>query len=291
MYLVKNEPTVSIIPLGGLGEIGKNMYIVKYDKEILVIDSGLIFPGEEMLGIDIVIPDITYLKENKDCIKGIVLTHGHEDHIGALPYILQEIDAPVYGTKLTLGLVEGKLKENKIRRNVELNIITPPNSVDIGNFQVEFIRVNHSIPDSVGLAIHTPAGIIVTTGDFKIDQTPVDGQITDIHKFAELGKKGVLVMMSDSTNSEHEGYTLSEKVVGSTIEQIFRTTKGRIIVATFASNIHRIQQLFTAAEESGRKVGIVGRSMVNVVSIAIELGYLKVQDDTILDMMKLTNYR
>lgn len=284
MYLVKNEPTVSIIPLGGLGEIGKNMYIVKYDKEILVIDSGLIFPGEEMLGIDIVIPDITYLKENKDCIKGIVLTHGHEDHIGALPYILQEIDAPVYGTKLTLGLVEGKLKENKIRRNVEFNIITPPNSVDIGNFQVEFIRVNHSIPDSVGLAIHTPAGIIVTTGDFKIDQTPVDGQITDIHKFAELGKKGVLVMMSDSTNSEHEGYTLSEKVVGSTIEQIFRTTKGRIIVATFASNIHRIQQLFTAAEESGRKVGIVGRSMVNVVSIAIELGYLKVQDDTILDI-------
>ncbi len=282
--MVKNEPTVSIIPLGGLGEIGKNMYVIKYDNEILVIDSGLIFPGEEMLGIDIVIPDITYLKENKDCIRGILLTHGHEDHIGALPYILQEIDAPIYGTKLTLGLVEGKLKENKIKRNIDFNVITPPNLVNIGKFKVEFIRVNHSIPDSVGLAIHTPAGIIVTTGDFKIDQTPVDGQITDIHKFAELGNKGVLVMMSDSTNSEHEGYTMSEKVVGGKIKQIFRTTEGRIIVATFASNIHRIQQLFSAAEESGRQVGIVGRSMVNVVRIAIELGYLKVEDDTILDI-------
>lgn len=280
----KNEPKLSIIPLGGIGEIGKNMFVIKFEEEILIIDSGLIFPEEEMLGIDIVIPDITYLVENKDKIKGIVLTHGHEDHIGALPYVLQQISAPLYGTKLTLGLVEGKLKEHRLRRNIELNVVTPPCSANIGVFKVDFIRVNHSIPDAVGLAIHTPAGTIVHTGDFKLDQTPVDGRITDIHKFAELGKHGVLVLMSDSTNSEREGYTMSEKVVGYTIQDIFRKAKGRILVATFASNVHRIQQIFEAAEKFERKVTVVGRSMINVVNIAIDLGYLKIPNDILVEL-------
>ena len=201
-----------IIPLGGMGEIGKNMTVIQYGKEMLLIDSGLMFPEEEMLGIDMVIPDITYLVENKEYIKGILLTHGHEDHIGALPYVLQQINAPLYGTKLTLGLVEVKLKEAKLKKNISMNVVKPPASVNIGSFTVDFIRVNHSIPDSVGFAIHTPVGIVCHTGDFKLDQTPVNGEKADLHKFAELGSKGVLVLMSDSTNAEREGYTMSEKV-------------------------------------------------------------------------------
>ncbi|HHY04532.1 MAG TPA: ribonuclease J [Thermoanaerobacterales bacterium] len=284
----KNGQRLQIIPLGGMGEIGKNMTVIQYNKEILLIDSGLAFPEEEMLGIDIVIPDISYLIENKDRIKGIVLTHGHEDHIGALPYVLQQINAPIFGTKLTLGLVEGKLKEAKLKNNISLNVIKPPATIKIGSFLVDFIRVNHSIPDSIGLGIHTPMGIICHTGDFKLDQTPVDGQKADLSKFAELGSKGVLLMMSDSTNSEREGYTMSEKVVGQTIEDIFRVTKGRIIVATFASNIHRIQQIFDAACKFNKKVAVVGRSMVNVVNTALELGYLSIPKDIFMELDEIS---
>jgi ribonuclease J len=276
-----------IIPLGGMGEIGKNMTVIQYGKEILLIDSGLMFPEEEMLGIDIVIPDITYLVENKEYIKGILITHGHEDHIGALPYVLQQINAPLYGTKLTLGLVEGKLKETKLKKNISMNVVKSPATIKIGSFTVDFISVNHSIPDAVGFAIHTPVGIICHTGDFKLDQTPVNGEKADLHKFAELGSKGVLVLLSDSTNAEREGYTMSEKVVGSTIEDIFRTSEDRIIVATFASNIHRIQQIFDAAYKNDRKVAVIGRSMVNVVNIALELGYLAIPKSLLMDLDEL----
>jgi len=282
--LSKNEPKLLIIPLGGIGEIGKNMTVIQYDKEMLVLDSGLMFPEEEMLGIDIVIPDISYLIENKEYIKGILITHGHEDHIGALPYVLQQINAPLYGTKLTLGLVEGKLKETKLRKKVAMNVVKAPSTVKIGKFSVDFMRMNHSIPDAVGFAIHTPVGIICHTGDFKLDQTPVNGEKADLHKFAEIGSKGVLALMSDSTNAEREGYTMSEKVVGGTIEEIFASVNGRIIVATFASNIHRIQQIFDAAYKYNRKVAVVGRSMVNVVNIALELGYLSLPKSLLVDL-------
>jgi len=279
-----NEQKLLIIPLGGLGEIGKNMTLIQYGREILVIDAGLMFPEEEMLGIDIVIPDISYLVENKDMVKGILITHGHEDHIGALPYVLQQINVPIYGTKLTMGLVEGKLKETKFKKSVNLNVINPPTSVKIGSFTVEFFRVNHSIPDSVGIAVHTPLGTVCHTGDFKFDQTPVDGKIADFHKLAELGSKGVLVLLSDSTNAERQGYTMSEKVVGGTIEDIFSKAKGRIIVATFATNIHRIQQIFDAAFKFGRKVAVVGRSMVNTVNIALNLGYLSIPKNLMAEL-------
>ncbi|ADL07983.1 ribonuclease J [Thermosediminibacter oceani] len=288
----KNEQKLLIIPLGGIGEIGKNMTVIQYEKEILVIDAGLMFPEEEMLGVDMVIPDITYLVENKDFIKGIIITHGHEDHIGALPYVLQQINAPLYGTRLTMGLVEVKLKETKFKKNIAINVIKPPASVKIGNFTVDFFRVNHSIPDSVGVAIYTPVGTVCHTGDFKFDQTPVDGKIADLHKLAELGTKGVLALLSDSTNAERQGYTMSERVVGSTIEEIFGRAKGRIIVATFASNIHRIQQVIDAAFKFGRKVAVVGRSMVNVVNIALNLGYLSIPKDLLMeldDIQKLPN--
>lgn len=268
------DTKLSLIPLGGLGEIGKNMMVVKYGENILVIDSGLMFPEEEMLGIDVVIPDITYLLENREMVKGIVLTHGHEDHIGALPYVLRQINVPVYGTKLTLGLLQGKLKENDLSGGVTLHTVKPRDVVDIGPFRVEFVRVSHSIPDAVAVAIHTPVGVVVHTGDFKFDQTPVDGQIADFQKFAELGQKGVLVLMSDSTNVERPGYTMSERVVGGTFDETFRSARGRIIVATFASNVHRLQQAIATAYKYDRKVAIAGRSMVNVVSIAAELGYI-----------------
>ncbi|MCG0275047.1 MAG: ribonuclease J [Thermosediminibacteraceae bacterium] len=281
----KNGQKLLIIPLGGLGEIGKNMTVVQYEKEILVIDAGLMFPEEEeMLGVDMVIPDITYLVENKDFIKGILITHGHEDHIGALPYVLQQINAPLYGTRLTMGLVEGKLKEARFKKNININVVKPPESIKIGTLTVEFFRVNHSIPDAVGIAIHTPIGTVCHTGDFKFDQTPVDGKIADLHKLAELGSKGVLVLLSDSTNAERQGYTMSEKVVGCTIEEIFSRAKGRIIVATFATNIHRIQQIFDAAFKFGRKVSVVGRSMVNTVNIALNLGYLSIPKDLMMDL-------
>ena len=279
-----------LIPLGGLGEIGKNMMAVRYGDDIIVIDAGLMFPEEEMLGIDIVIPDITYLLEHKDIVRGIVLTHGHEDHIGALPYVLRQLNVPVYGTKLTLGLLQGKLKENGMLGTTKLHQVKPRDMVKLGPFTVEFIRVSHSIPDAVALAIQTPVGTVVHTGDFKFDQTPVDGDVTDFYKFAELGEKGVLCLLSDSTNVERAGYTLSERTVGQTYDEAFSEAKGRIIIATFASNVHRLQQAITAAYENGRKVAIAGRSMINVVSIAAELGYLSMPSDMLIELDTVDRY-
>ncbi|MDD2432786.1 MAG: ribonuclease J [Clostridia bacterium] len=284
------ESKLSLIPLGGLGEIGKNMMAVRYNKEIIVIDAGLMFPEDELLGIDIVIPDFSYLVENKEMIKGIVLTHGHEDHIGALAYVLKEINVPVYGTKLTLGLVQEKLNERRIT-NSKLITVRPKNKIKLGrHFQVEFFKVSHSIPDVVGLAIHTPVGIILHTADFKFDQTPVDGEVTDFATIAEYGKKGVLVLLSDSTNVERLGYTPSERAVGETFDEIFRNASGRIIIATFASNIHRIQQVIDVAYKYKRKVAIVGRSMVNVATIAQETGYLTIPKNTLISIEEISSY-
>ncbi len=281
---MKEGNTLTIIPLGGLGEIGKNIMVLKYNKDIIVIDGGLMFPEDEMLGIDLVIPDISYLIENRDHIRGFVLTHGHEDHIGSMPYILKEISAPVYGTKLTLGLLDAKLKESNFDQKVKTRCVRPGDSIQLGAFQIQFIRVSHSIADSVALGIKTPVGTIVHTGDFKLDQTPVDNEKIDYHKFAELGKQGVLVLLSDSTNAERPGYTLSERVVGETFNETFRKAKERIIIASFASNIHRIQQAITTASKYGRKVAVAGRSMINVVNIARELGYLEIPPDTLVDL-------
>jgi len=278
------EPRIALIPLGGMGEIGKNMMAVRFGDKILVIDCGLMFPEEEMLGIDVVIPDITFLLENRDQVLGIVLTHGHEDHIGALPYVLRQLNVPVYGTRLTLGLLGGKLKEQGIEKGVELRTVKPRDTVQIGPFKVEFIRVSHSVPDAVALAIHTPIGTIVHTGDFKVDHTPVDGEVLDFYKFSQLGEKGVLVLMSDSTNVERPGYTLSEKSVGNILDETFRQAGERIIMATFASNVHRLQQAITTAHRYDRKVAIVGRSMVNVISIAHELGYLNIPEGTLVEV-------
>ncbi len=287
----EKQNKIQIIPLGGIGEIGKNMFVLKCEDEILVLDSGLMFPDEEMFGIDIVIPDISYLVENKEKVKGIIVTHGHEDHIGALPFVLPSLNVPIYGTKLTLGLVEVKLKEHNLLKTTSMNLIRPGCSMRISdNFKVEFFKTNHSIPDSVGVAVYTPAGVIVYTSDFKLDQTPVDGKTTDFYRLAELGNKEVLVMLSDSTNAERPGFTLSEKVVGETIQEIFRVSDGRIIIATFASNVHRIQQVIDAAALHGRKVAVIGRSMVNVVGISRELGYLNVPDKTIIEVEEIGNY-
>jgi len=282
------EHKVQIIPLGGLGEIGKNMTVIRYDNQILLVDAGLAFPEEEMLGIDIVIPDYSYLIENKDKILGIVVTHGHEDHIGALPYVLKDLDVPIFATRLTLGLIQSKLKESNLN-NIKATVVQPRDTIKLGVFRVEFIRVSHSIPDAVGVAIHTPLGAIVHTGDFKLDHTPVTGDILDIHKFAELGDKGVLCLLSDSTNVERPGFTMSESRVGQMFDEAFRNAKDRIILASFASNVHRIQQAITAAYKTGRKVAVVGRSMVNVVTIAAELGYLDIPDGTLVDVDEILN--
>jgi len=281
--VVGKNAKVSLIPLGGLGEIGKNMMAIKYEDSIIVIDAGMMFPEDELLGVDIVIPDYTYLLENKSQIKGIILTHGHEDHIGALPYVLKDLDVPVYGTRLTLGLLQGKLKEHQIN-SANLNVVKPRDILKIEPFKIEFIRVSHSIADAVAVAVHTPLGIILHTGDFKFDMTPIDGDTLDFHKFASIGEQGVLVMMSDSTNVERPGYTLSEKSVGETFDETFRLAKSRIIMASFASNVHRVQQAIWAAAKYNRKVAVVGRSLVNVVSIASELGYLKIPRNTLIDI-------
>lgn len=286
----KGAQKLQIIPLGGLGEIGKNMTVVRVDDEILVIDSGLMFPEEDMLGIDLVIPDITYLLENRDKIKAIVLTHGHEDHIGALPYVLKQINVPVYGTRLTLGILEGRLKENGVDSS-NLHSVMQGDIINIGCFSVGFIRVNHSIPDAVGLSIKTPVGMIVHTGDFKLDYTPIDGKMTDFRRFSELGNKGVLVLMADSTNSEREGHTPSESTVGAAFDKAFHSARGRIIVATFSSNVHRIQQVIDTAVRYKRRVAVLGRSMVNVVNISLELGYIKAPEGTIVDIDEIHNYR
>lgn len=288
--MAKNKAKLKLIPLGGMQEIGKNMTAIEYKDSIMVIDCGLAFPDEEMLGIDLVIPDISYLIKNKDKVQAIVLTHGHEDHIGALPYILPQINVPVYGSKLTLGLVGNKLKEHGLLGSVELNTIKPKDRIKIGDFDVEFIKTSHSIADSTALAIHTPIGILVHTGDFKVDYSPIDGERIDLHRLAELGKQGVLALMADSTNAERPGYTMSESTVGSTFENLFRDVQGRIIIATFASNIHRIQQAINASVLFGRKVAVVGRSMVNVLGVAAELGYMNIPDGVLIDVETIDRY-
>ena len=280
---------LNIIPLGGLGEIGKNMTAFRYGNDIILIDAGLMFPEDDMLGIDLVIPDITYLVENQDKLKGIFLTHGHEDHIGALPFILKQLDVPVYGTALTLGILEGRLEEAGVS-TANLNVIKSGDRVRAGVFKLEFMRVNHSIPDAIGMAIHTPVGLIVHTGDFKIDQTPVDGQVMELNRFAEYGDRGVLLMMADSTNAERPGYTQSEKFVGETFDNEFRHARHRIIVATFSSNVHRIQQICDTAVKFRRKVAVMGRSMVNVVNISLKLDYLKVPEGLLIDIDDIRNY-
>ena len=280
---------LNIIPLGGLGEIGKNMTAFRCGNDIILIDAGLMFPEDDMLGIDLVIPDITFLIENQDKLKGIFLTHGHEDHIGALPFILKQLDVPVYGTALTLGILEGRLEEAGVS-TANLNIVKSGDRVRAGVFKLEFMRVNHSIPDAIGMAIHTPVGLIIHTGDFKIDQTPVDGQVMELNRFAEYGDRGVLLMMADSTNAERPGYTQSEKFVGETFDNEFRYAKNRIIVATFSSNVHRIQQICDTAVRYGRKVAVMGRSMVNVVDISLKLDYLKVPEGLLIDIDEMRNY-
>ena len=289
--MATRKQKLKVMALGGLEEIGKNMTVLEYNNDIIVIDCGLAFPEDDMLGIDLVIPDITYLKKNEEKIRGIVLTHGHEDHIGALPYVLKDLNVPVFGTLLTLGLLENKLKEHGLVNHVTCHTVVPGEFVKLGQMKVEFIHTNHSIADAVALAITTPLGVIVHTGDFKVDYTPIDGDIMDIHRFAELGKQGVLLLMSDSTNAERKGFTMSEKSVGLVFDQIFEETpKNRIMVATFSSNIHRIQQIINSAQRFARKVAIIGRSMINAVKTSSELGYLNIPAGILIDISEIRNF-
>ncbi len=283
----KKKNKLKIIPLGGMEEIGKNMTVFEYGENIIIVDCGMAFPEDEMLGIDLVIPDITYLEKNKDKIHAILLTHGHEDHIGAIPYVLKKVNVPVYGTELTLGLIENKLAEHKLDEPAELIKIQAGQSIQLGPFKIEFVHINHSIADAVALAIGTPIGMVFHTGDFKIDHTPIEGKPIDLARIAEIGKKGVLLLISDSTNVERPGYTPSERTVGDTFDNIFRGAKGRIIVASFASHIHRVQQIINSAVKYGRKVALVGRSMLNVVNTATRIGYLTCPEDTIIDIDKI----
>ena len=286
------KQNLKIIPLGGLEEIGKNITVFEYGNDIVVLDCGMAFPDEEMPGVDIVIPDFSYLEKNQEKIRAVVLTHGHEDHIGALPYFLSKINVPVYGTRLTIGLVQNKLKEHGLDRIVKLHSVLPGNVLKLGEFRVEFIRSNHSIPDAAAIAFHTPVGIILHTGDFKIDSTPIEGKMIDLKRIGELGKKGVLALMQDSTNAERPGYTMSESTVGAAFDEIFRNNlKNRIIVATFASNIHRMQQIVNSAAQYGRKIALSGRSIVNVVSVAMELGHMKIPKGMLIDIDEITNYQ
>ncbi|NNJ28301.1 ribonuclease J [Lacrimispora defluvii] len=282
---------VKIIPLGGMEQIGMNITAFEYEDSIIVVDCGLAFPTDDMLGIDLVIPDVSYLKQNINKVKGFVITHGHEDHIGALPYILKEINVPVYGTKLTIALIENKLKEHNLLKNTKRKVIKHGQSINLGCFRIEFIKTNHSIADASALAIFSPAGVILHTGDFKIDYTPVFGEPADLERFAELGKKGVLALMCDSTNAMRPGFTQSEKTVGKTFDNIFADHKNnRIIVATFASNVDRVQQVINSAAKNGRKVVVEGRSMVNVIGTASELGYIDIPEGTLIDIDQLKNY-
>jgi len=287
----KNKKKLKVIPLGGVNEIGKNITVFEYGESIIVVDCGLAFPEDEMLGIDLVIPDVSYLVKNREKIEAIILTHGHEDHIGALPYVLKEINVPVYGTKLTLGLLENKLEEHGLLKDVRLQTVSGGQAIELGPFKIEFIRSTHSIADSVALAIHTPVGIVVHTSDFKIDFTPIEGKPMDLARLAELGRKGVLLLMCDSTNVEREGYTMSERTVGETFEELFMNSKNRILVATFASNVHRIQQVINAAVKFNRKVAICGRSMTNVINVAMELGYMTVPDGVLIDVDDIDKHK
>ena len=287
----KKEPSVKITFLGGLNEIGKNITLFECDDDMFLLDCGMAFPDGDMLGVDLVIPDFTYLERNKDKIKGIVLTHGHEDHIGAVPYLLKKMNLPVYGTALTLGLVSSKLKEHGLQSKAKLNVVKAGQRIKLGRIGIEFIHVNHSIPDAVGVAIHTSAGTIVHTGDFKIDCTPTTGEMIDLSRFAELGKQGVLALMADSTNAERPGYTMTEQNIGHTFDMLFKEAEdSRIIIATFASNLGRIRQILTCAEKYGRKVAFSGRSMINNMTIASELGYIDVPDGLIIDIDMLGQY-
>ena len=282
---------LKIIPLGGLHEIGKNITVFEYENEIIVVDCGLSFPEDDMLGIDLVIPDITYLEKNVDKIKGLVITHGHEDHIGSIPYLLKKINVPIYATKLTVGLIKNKLEEHKLLRTTELHEVTQGETVKLGkNFKVEFIRSSHSIPDSVMLGITTPAGTILHTGDFKIDFTPIDGKIMDFGRIAELGEQGILALMSDSTNSERKGFTMSESSVGEVFDKLFLHCTKRIVVATFASNVHRVQQIVNAAIKYNRKIAVCGRSMINMITTARELGYIECPENLFIDIDMIKNY-
>ncbi len=287
----KKVKPVKIIPLGGLEQIGMNITAIEYEDSIIVIDCGLSFPDDGMLGIDLVIPDVTYLVENKDKIKGLVVTHGHEDHIGSIPYVEKQINMPIYATKLTMGLIEYKLKEHDLINNIKRKVVSYGQSINLGCFRVEFIRTNHSIADSAALAIFTPAGIIVHTGDFKVDYTPVYGGVIDLQRFGELGKKGVLALMADSTNVERPGFTPSEKTVGKTLDHIFDDNRDRrLIIATFASNVDRVQQIINSAYKYGRKCIVEGRSMVNIISIASELGYINIPENTLIDIDNAKDY-
>ncbi len=289
--ITKPDVPIRITPLGGLGEIGKNITLYECGNDMFLVDCGMTFPDEEMPGIDIVIPDFSYIIKNSDKIKGLVVTHGHEDHIGAIPYLLKEFNVPIFGTALTLGLIEGKLKEHRLLDSAKLNTVKPGDVITLGCFKIEFIHVNHSIPDAVAVAVTTPAGVIVQTGDFKIDTTPIDGEVIDLARFAELGKKGVLALLSDSTNAERSGFTQSEKIVGESFFNLFKKAeKKRIIVATFSSNIHRLQQIIYEAARCGRKVAVSGRSMLNVVQVASELGYLSVPEGILIDIDVINRY-
>lgn len=288
-FRFKSSP-LKIIPLGGLLEVGKNITVFEYENEIIIVDCGLAFPEDDMLGVDLVIPDISYLEKNKDKIKGLVITHGHEDHIGAIPYLLKQINVPIYATKLTAGLIKNKLEEHKLLKSTKLKIVKQGEKINLGKMKVEFIRSCHSIPDSVALAIHTPVGIIVHTGDFKVDYTPIDGEKMDFGRLAELGNKGVLALLSDSTNSERKGFTMSERTVGTVLDKLFLNCTKRIVVATFASNVHRVQQIVNSAVKYGRKVAVCGRSMINVIKTAVELGYMNVPENTFIDIDMIKNY-
>ena len=287
----KQNNKLKIIPLGGLEQIGMNITAFEYEDSIIVVDCGLSFPEDDMFGIDLVIPDVTYLKDNLDKVKGFFITHGHEDHIGALPYILREVNVPIYATKLTMGIIDHKLEEHDLLRKVKKKIVKYGQHINAGCFRVEFIRTNHSIQDAAALAIYSPAGIVVHTGDFKVDYTPVFGDAIDLQRFGEIGKKGVLALMCDSTNAERPGFTMSEKSVGKVLESIFEEHQNsRIIVATFASNVDRVQQIINQAYKNGRKVVVEGRSMVNIISTATELGYISIPDNTLIDIEHLKNY-
>ena len=284
------KSSLKIIPLGGLLEIGKNITVFEYENEIIIVDCGLAFPEDDMLGVDLVIPDISYLEKNKNKIKGLIITHGHEDHIGGIPYLLKQFNVPIYATRLTVGLISNKLEEHKLLRSTKLNIVNQGQTIKLGKFKIEFIRSSHSIPDAVALAIHTPVGIVLHTGDFKIDYTPIDGERIDLGRIAELGNKGILALMSDSTNSERKGYTMSESSVGEVFDKLFINCKKRIVVATFASNVHRVQQIVDAAVENGRKIAVCGRSMINMITTARELGYIQVPENIFIDIDMINNY-
>ena len=284
------KESLKIIPLGGLDEIGKNITIFEYGNEIVLVDCGLEFPEDDMLGVDLVIPDVTYLEKNKEKIKGMVITHGHEDHIGAIPYVLKQINIPIYATKLTMGLIKNKLEEHKLLNSAKLFTVDQGQTINFGNIKVELIRSNHSIPDAVMLAIHTPQGVVLHTGDFKVDFTPIDDKVMDLGRIAELGNKGIIALMSDSTNSERKGYTMSESTVGDVFDRLFQNNKKRIVVATFASNVHRVQQIVNSAEKYGRKIAVCGRSMINMIETARELGYIDAPENMFIDIDMIKNY-